>query len=47
MAFLPGISKNMLQRIFQVKNWQLRERPIGMRPHIQAMPFVATAPNER
>jgi putative transposase len=36
-----------VQRIFQIKGWQVRKRPIGMRPRIEAVPSVATAPNER
>ena len=47
VAFLLGFNKNTVQRIFQLKNWQVRKRPIGMRPRIQALPSVATAPNER
>lgn len=31
----------------QLKGWQVRKRAIGMRPRIQAVPSVATAPNER
>jgi putative transposase len=47
VAFLLGFNRNTVQRIFQLKNWQVRKRPIGMRPRIQALPSVATAPNER
>ena len=47
VAGLLGMNKNTVQRIFQLKNWQVRKRPIGMRPRIQAPPSVATAPNER
>lgn len=47
VAFLLGFNKSTVQRIFQLKNWQVRKRPIGMRPRIQALPSVATAPNER
>jgi putative transposase len=36
-----------VQRIFQIKGWQVRKRAIGMRPRIEAVPSVATAPNER
>ncbi|WP_444431290.1 transposase [Rhodobacter capsulatus] len=36
-----------MQRIFQIKGWQVRKRAIGMRPRIEAVPSVATAPNER
>ena len=36
-----------MQRIFQLKGWQVKKRAVGMRPRIQALPSVATAPNER
>ncbi|SDX94753.1 hypothetical protein, partial [Roseicitreum antarcticum] len=39
-------NKNTVQRIFQIKGWQVRKRPIGMRPRIEAVPSVAAAPNE-
>ncbi|WP_420022712.1 IS3 family transposase [Cereibacter azotoformans] len=47
VAWLLGFNKNTVQRIFQIKGWQVRKRPIGMRPRIEAVPSVATAPNER
>ena len=47
VAFTLGFNKNTVQRIFQLKNWQVLKRPVGMRPRIQALPSVATAPNER
>ncbi|ROR18601.1 putative transposase [Comamonas sp. BIGb0124] len=47
VAHLLGFNKNTAQRIFQIKGWQVRKRAIGMRPRIQALPSVATAPNER
>ncbi|WP_257129393.1 DDE-type integrase/transposase/recombinase [Burkholderia sp. FL-7-2-10-S1-D7] len=36
-----------MQQIFQLKGWQVRKRPIGLRPRIQSMQSVATAPNDR
>lgn len=36
-----------MQRIFQLKGWQVKKRAIGFRPRIQALPSVAAAPNER
>ncbi|WP_459615940.1 hypothetical protein [Bordetella sp. 2513F-2] len=36
-----------MQRVFQLMGWQVRKRPIGFRPRIQALPSVATMPNER
>ena len=47
VAWLPGFNKNTVQRIFRLKGWQVRMRAVGMRPRIQAIPSVATAPNER
>lgn len=47
VAYLLRMNKNTVQRIFQLKGWQVRKRVIGMRPRIQALPSVATAPNER
>lgn len=47
VAHLLGFNKNTVQRIFQIKGWQVRKRPVGMRPRIQALPSVAKAPNER
>ncbi|VDS08418.1 hypothetical protein PARHAE_01602 [Paracoccus haematequi] len=47
VAFLLSFNKNTVQRIFQLKHWQVRKRPIGMRPRIQALPSIAIAPNER
>lgn len=47
VAWLLGFNKNTVQRIFQLRGWQVRKRAIGARPRIQALPSVATAPNER
>src|SRR3546814_13809752 len=47
VAYLLGFNKNTVQRIFQLKGWQVKKRAIGFRPRIQAMPSVAAAPNER
>ena len=47
VAHLLGMNKNTVQRIFQLKGWQVRKRAIGFRPRIQALPSVAQAPNER
>lgn len=46
-AWLLGVNKNTVQRIFQIKGWQVRKLPIGFRQRIQSLPSVATAPNER
>lgn len=47
VAYLLGFNKNTVQRVFQLMSWQVRKRPIGFRPRIQALPSVATRPNER
>lgn len=47
VAWLLGFNKNTVQRIFQIKGWQVRKHAVGMRPRIQAVPSVAAAPNER
>ena len=47
VAGLLGFNKNTVQRIFQLKGWQVRKRPVGARPRIEALPSVAEAPNER
>lgn len=47
VAHLLGFNKNTVQRVFQLMGWQVRKRPTGFRPRIQALPSVATAPNER
>lgn len=47
VAYLLGMNKNTVQRIFQLKGWQVKKRATGFRPRIQALPSVATAPNER
>ena len=47
VAGLLGMNKNTVQRIFQLKGWQVRKRAVGQRPRIQALPSVATAPDQR
>lgn len=47
VAHLLSFNKNTVQRIFQLKGWQVKKRPIGFRPRVQALPSVAQAPNER
>ena len=47
VASLLRLNKNTVQRIFQLKGWQVRKRAIGHRPRIEALPSVATTPNER
>ncbi|WP_215779018.1 DDE-type integrase/transposase/recombinase [Paludibacterium sp. B53371] len=47
VAGLLGFNKNTVQRIFQLKGWQVKKRPVGFRPRVQALPSVAERPNER
>ncbi|HBP30905.1 MAG TPA: IS3 family transposase [Advenella kashmirensis] len=47
VAGLLGSNKNTVQRIYQIKGWQVKKRAIGFRPRIQALPSVASMPNER
>ena len=47
VAYLLGFNKNTVQRIFQIKGWQVRKRTIGHRPRIEAVPSVAERPDER
>jgi putative transposase len=47
VAALLRFNKNTVQRIFQLKGWQVRKRAIGHRPRIEALPSVSTAPNQR
>ena len=47
VAALLDFNKNTVQRIFQIKGWQVKKRPVGFRPRVQVMSSVALAPNER
>ena len=47
VAGLLNFNKNTVQRIFQIRGWEVRQRAIGFRPRVQAMPSVARAPDER
>jgi putative transposase len=47
VAHLLGFNKNTVQRICQLKRWQVKKRPVGFRPRVQAMPSIADRPNER
>ncbi len=38
VAHLLEFNKNTVQRIFQLKGWQVRKRPVGFRPCIQSLP---------
>ena len=47
VASLLDMNKNTVQRIFQIKGWQVRKRAIGNRPRVEALPSAATAPDLR
>lgn len=47
VVHLLDMNKNTVQRIFQIKGWQVRKRPIGFRPRIEARISAADRPNER
>jgi len=47
VASLLQFNKSTVQRIFQLKGWQVRKRAIGHRPRIEALPSVAVSSNER
>jgi putative transposase len=47
VAYLLEFNKNTVQRIFQLKGWQVRKRPVGLRPRVEELPSVAEKPNER
>jgi putative transposase len=47
VAGLLHFNKNTVQRIFQLRGWQVRKRPVGLRPRVQVLPSVAEHPNER
>ena len=47
VAGLLGFNKNTVQRIFQIQGWQVKKRPVGHRPRVEAMPSRANAPNQR
>lgn len=47
VAHLLRFNKNTVQRVFQLKHWQVRKRPIGFRPRVLRIPSIAAAPNER
>ena len=47
MAHLLGFNKNTVQRVFQIRGWQVRKRPVGFWPRIEARRSRASQPNER
>lgn len=47
VAGLLGMNKNTVQRIFQIKGWQVRKRALGNRPRIEAKVSATDRPDER
>jgi len=47
LANVTGLNKKAVQRILQIKGWQVRKRPKGHRPRAQAMPSRSSMPDER
>ena len=47
VAHLLGFNKNTVQRVFQLRGWQVRKRPVGFRPRIEARRSRASQLNER
>ena len=47
VAHRRGLNKDTVQRIFQLRGWKVKKRPIGFRLRVQALPSVAKAPHER
>ena len=47
VAWLLGMNKNTVQRIFQLKGWQVRKRAVGLRPRIEAKKSRAEKPDQR
>ena len=47
VAGLLNMNKNTVQRIFQIRGWQVKKRPIGFRPRVEALPSVAVSPDQR
>jgi len=47
VAALLGMNKNTVQRIFQLKGWQVRKRALGQRPRIEAKVSRAELPDQR
>jgi putative transposase len=47
LALLLDMNKKAVQRILQLKGWQVRKRPKGHRPRAKAMPSQTRTVNER
>ena len=47
IAFMLGWNRKVVQRICQLKGWQVRKRPKGHRPRVSALPSIAREPDQR
>ena len=47
LAIVLGENKKPIQRILQIKGWQVRKRSQGFRPRAKALPSVTHRPDER
>ena len=47
LALLLNMNKKAVQRILQLKGWQVKKRSKGHRPRAKAMPSQASLPNRR
>ncbi len=44
VAWMLKLNKNTVQRIFQLKGWQVKKKARGLRPRIKAFPSAAPSP---
>ncbi|GED22516.1 hypothetical protein HHA01_14930 [Halomonas halmophila] len=47
LARVLGENRKPVQRILQLKGWQVHKRPQGFRPRAKSLPSVASRPDER
>jgi len=47
LACVLGENRKPIQRILQMKGWQVRKRPQGFRPRARSLPSVTSRPDER
>ncbi len=47
LACVLGENRKPIQRILQLKGWQVRKRPQGFRPRARSLPSITSRPDER
>ncbi len=47
VGHLLSFNKNTVERIFQLKGWQVKKRSVGFRARIEILLLVAMLPNKR